>query len=230
MLSRLEPYAIIILGIFTLSIILSAKADSIYPGLYPADSKPYGLTFAQWSQKWWQWFVSIPEPQNPGNDHTGKYCTVGQNIPNVWFLTGAGSGTFVRSCTVPSGRAILFQPVGTECSYSENPSLKTESELRSCAITGDQPNSIHVIIDGRSVENLQNYIVQTQLFDLTMPENNIFGTTAGPTKAVSHAYLIFLQPLSPGKHDIHFDQVTLANPETGTNNYAYDITYHLTVK
>jgi hypothetical protein len=57
------------------------------------------------------------------------------------------------------------------------------------------------------------YIVQTPLFDLTFPENNIFGTTAGPTKAVGHAYLIFLQPLSPGNHEIHFDQVTLGSPE-----------------
>ena len=85
-------------------------------------------------------------------------------------------------------------------------------------------------IDGRNLQNLQNYIVHTPLFDLTFPQNNIFGAPAGPTKAVSHAYVIFLQPLSAGRHDIHFDQVTLGSPETGTANFAYDVIYHLTVK
>jgi hypothetical protein len=44
---------------------------------------------------------------------------------------------------------------------------------------------------------MQNYIVQTPLFDLTFPENNIFGAPAGPSKAVGHAYVVFLQPLAP---------------------------------
>lgn len=80
------------------------------------------------------------------------------------------------------------------------------------------------------VQNLQNYIVQTPLFDVSFPKDNIFSAPAGPTKAVSHAYVVFLKPLKVGKHDIHFDQVTLGSPETGTGNYAYDVTYHLTVK
>jgi hypothetical protein len=88
---------------------------------------------------------------------------------------------------------------------------------------------MHATIDGRNLQNLQNYIVQTPLFDIILPENNIFGAPAGPTQSVSHAYLIILQPLSPGNHEIHFDQVTLGNPETGTNNFGYDVTYHLKV-
>jgi hypothetical protein len=230
----IERYLIVVLSVIMpllmCSAILTARADSINPGLYAVNSKPFGLTFPQWSEKWWQWMVSIPQPQNPLNDDTGKNCGQGQNNPNVWFMTGTGSGTVVRSCTIPSSKAILIQPAGNECSYAENPSLKTESELRSCAIAGDQVNSIHVSIDGKNLRNLQNYIVQTPLFDLTFPANNIFGAPAGPSKGVSHAYMIFLQPLSAGRHDIHFDQVTLGSPETGTANFAYDVTYRLTVK
>jgi hypothetical protein len=220
----------IIVSLCMVSVILTARADSINPGLYSRDSKPYGLTFTQWSEKWWRWMISIPQPENPLNDDTGKNCGMGQNNPNVWFMTGTGSGTVVRSCTIPSSKAILIQPVANECSYAENPSLKTESELRSCAISGDQPNSMHVIIDGRNVQNLKNYIVQTPLFDLILPKNNIFGAPVGPNKSVGHAYVVFLQPLTVGKHEIHFDQVTLGSAETGTNNFAYDVTYHLTVK
>lgn len=231
---KIELAILAILGVLMqlimVPLILTVKADVSNPGLYSTDSKPYGLTFPQWSEKWWQWMTSIPTSDNPLNDNTGKNCGNGQNDPNVWFMTGTGSGSVVRSCTIPSYKAILIQPVGNECSYAENPSLKTESELRTCAITGDQVNSIHVSIDGRNVQNLQNYIVQTPLFDLTLPKNNIFGAPAGPTKSVGHAYMIFLQPLKAGKHDIHFDQVTLGSPETGTQNFAYDVTYHLTAK
>lgn len=232
--SKIELGILVILGMIVqmimVSIILIAKADEINPGLYPTDSKPYGLTFPQWSEKWWQWMTSIPTSENPLKDETGKNCANGQNNPNVWFMTGTASGTVVRSCTIPSSKAILIQPVGNECSYAESPSLKTESELRSCAITGDQVNSIHVSIDGKNIQNLQKYIVQTPLFNLTLPQKNIFGAPVGPTKSVGHAYMIFLQPLKVGKHDIHFDQVTLGSPETGTQNFAYDVTYHLTVK
>jgi hypothetical protein len=117
---------------------------------------------------------------------------------------------------------------GNECSFAENPSLKTESELRACAIAGDQVSSIQVSIDGRSLQNLQHYIVQTPLFNMTLPNNNIFGAP-NPTQSVSHAYLTFLQPLPSGNHEIHFNQVTLGNPATGTSSFAYDITYHLVV-
>jgi hypothetical protein len=231
---RIEGHILVMLGgivsLIIVSLFLTASADSINPGLYSVDSKPYGLTFPQWSEKWWQWMISIPQSQNPLNDDTGKNCGVGQNNSNVWFMTGTGSGTVVRSCTVPSSKAILIQPAETECSYAEYPSLKAESELRSCAIEGDKVSSIHVSIDGKNLQNPQNYIVQTPLFDVSIPKDNIFAAPAGPSKAVSHAYVIFLEPLKAGKHDIHFDQVTLGSPETGTGNFAYDVTYHLTVK
>lgn len=211
------------------SLISTAKADEINPGLFSTDSKPYGLAFPQWSEKWWKWMISIPQPQNPLNDNTGENCGNGQNDSHVWFMTGTGSGTVVRSCNVPSSKAILIQPVGNECSYAENPSLRTESELRNCAITGDQTTTKYISIDGRNVQNLERYAVQTPLFDLTLPQNNIFGAPAGPTKSVGHAYMIFLQPLKVGKHEIRFGQTTV-NPDTGITNFAYDVTYHLTVK
>jgi hypothetical protein len=216
--------------VVTFTMIPISRADTINPGLYSQDSKPYGLTFPQWSEAWWRWTVSAPDPINPLKDGTGKNCGINQNDPNVWYLTGTGSGKVIRECSIPSGKAILFQPAGTECSFAENPSLKTEAELRMCAIAGDQVSSIHVSIDGRSIQSLQNYIVQTPLFNMTFPQNNIFGAPAGPTQSVSSAYLTFLEPLPPGNHDIHFDQVTLASPEAGTQSYAYDVEYHLTVQ
>lgn len=140
-------------------------------------------------------------------------------------ISGAGSSTLTRTCTIPAGKSILFQPAGNECSYAENPSLKTESELRACVRYCGRPSEFNPSIDRRSLQNLQHYIVQTRLFNMTFPQNNLAGTPAGPT----HAYLTFLQPLPSGNHEIHFNQVTLGNPATGTSSFAYDLTYHLVV-
>lgn len=32
-----------------------ALADEINPGVFAIDSQPYGLTYGQWSERWWQW-------------------------------------------------------------------------------------------------------------------------------------------------------------------------------
>ena len=91
-------------------------------------------------------------------------------------------------------------------------------------------NSIVAIVDGVKLKNLEQYRVQSPLFTLNFPENNNNGVAAGPTQAVSDAYMTFLKPLSPGSHTLQFSQVTLDNPTTGTKSFAYSILYHLIVK
>jgi hypothetical protein len=221
-------------GVFiflSLSLALAAKADSVNPGLYAPNEMPYGQSFPKWSEKWWQWLVSIPQDRNPANDKTGQFCSLGQNDSHVWNLAGGGNGVYVRSCTIPRGMGILFQPVGTECSYVEFPKAKTEADLRTCAVEGDQPNSVGVEIDGKEIKNIERYIVQTPLFQLKFPPNNIFVNNTGTYGAVSHATVILLNPLAPGKHVIHFNQSTLPDPNNPTQiPYSYDITYNLMVK
>ena len=51
-------------------------------------SKPYGITYGQWTVKWWQWVFSLPAGVNPIIDKTGKYADASQPSDNVWFLAG----------------------------------------------------------------------------------------------------------------------------------------------
>src|SRR5919205_4515157 len=46
--------------------------------VFSADSKPYGLTYGDWTAKWWQWGHSIPKDINPAYDDTGKNCAQNQ--------------------------------------------------------------------------------------------------------------------------------------------------------
>jgi hypothetical protein len=47
--------------------------------------------------------------------------------------------------------------------------------------------------------------------------------------AFSHFYSLFLKPLSVGRHEIAFYQLTLDDPITGVAGFAYKVTYHLNV-
>jgi hypothetical protein len=35
-------------------------------------SKPYGVTYGEWTAKWWQWVYSIPRNVNPSYDDSGR--------------------------------------------------------------------------------------------------------------------------------------------------------------
>jgi hypothetical protein len=63
------------------------NSSNIAIDVFQPDSKPYGLTYGDWTARWWQWAYSIPKDTNPAYDDTGKYCAEGQYGP-VWFLTG----------------------------------------------------------------------------------------------------------------------------------------------
>ena len=132
--------------------------------------------------------------------------------------------------SVPSGKALLFPPLTTECSYAEDTTLKTEAQLRSCAVNGNQGGMPHVVVDGITFHSLQTYEVQSSLFSFTFPPNNIFGAPAGPSQTVSHGWFIMLEPLSPGKHTVHLSGIVLPNPGSGVGGYASDASYNLDVR
>src|SRR5579884_1628590 len=83
------------------------------PGVFPPGSHPYGRTYEQWSNAWWQWALSIPTNVNPLLDTTGANCQQGQS-GKVWFLAGTlGGSPVVRKCTIPAGKAIFFPVLNT---------------------------------------------------------------------------------------------------------------------
>ena len=198
-------------------------------GVFPPDSKPYGLTYGEWTAKWWQWAYSMPEAVNPLIDDTGRNCANNQTGP-VWFLAGTGGGAVTRECTIPSDKGILIPIINVECDSATDPALDTESELRACA-KADQDTVIakEIIVDGLNVGNLDGYRFQSQLFNLTFPENNIAGVAAQTAKAVSDGFWILLEPLPPGNHEVHFKGLLGDPTTTGLANFALDVRYLLTV-
>lgn len=202
-------------------------AQNPNPGVIPSNAKAYGMTYGEWSAKWWQWAFSLPVDQNPFFDEEGE-CSNGANgqLGPVWFLTGVinVSGTAERDCTVPAGKALFFPIINVECSTLEVPPFHgdNEAELRACAM-GFHFGDVFAEIDGVAVQNLVSYLKDSPLFTFTVPPDNVLGVDPGTGQSVSNGYYLMLAPLSVGEHNIHFGG-------TFTDfDFTLDITYNLTV-
>jgi len=179
--------------------------NSLPIAVFSANSKPYGLTYGEWTANWWKWGYSIPKNINPAYDDTGKNCVQKQNGP-VWFLAGTYGHPVNRKCNIPAGKAILFPILNSECSFAEFPNLKTLSELRICAKSiQDQISSLKASVDGISIPDLKEYRIQSPPFNFILPQNNILGLPANVnTQAIADGNWVFLKPLSSGSHKITF--------------------------
>jgi hypothetical protein len=203
-------------------------ADSINQGVFAIDSKPYGLSYENSTIMWWQWILSKPVEINPKTDKTGEHCQEGQGSLPVFFLSNGDGSVTERTCTVPAGKAILIPVSVVECSFAEQ-SGTTVEELHTCAEEDQSSNPILFLsVDGRQIQQLEKYRVHSRAFNVTFPENGLYGAKAGPSVAVSDGYWIILEPLPPGKHEIDIKS-SLTNPTTGILFFADETKYHLNV-
>ena len=210
----------------------------------------HGEDYGERSAQFWKWEFSLPVSNHPLFINSGVVdCTAGQS-GSVWFIGGTFStnpdpnnptvtlGQADRTCTIPSGKALFFPIVNSECSTINGDNLGDTSEkgLRACAMffaNFINPNTLSATVDGVALTALSQYRVQSPQFSFgPLPNDNIFqffaltapaGTTA---RSVSDGVHLMLYPLSPGAHTIHFHGE--ADFPDGSK-FIEDITYHLTV-
>jgi hypothetical protein len=206
----------------------SINADKINPGVAPIEEKHYGLTYSDWAERWWNWAVGIPADKNPLKDPTGERCAIGQEGP-VWFLGAAwseGPKPIIRECTVPSDTALFFPIFNGETNELEEEKCKTVEQMRQCVIDSNKEWTISLMwatVNDKVLNHLkENYKVESGPFNLTIPPNNVLGDVpAGTTQAYQIGWYIMLEPLPPGKHEVHFKA---KNADT-----VIDMLYRLTI-
>jgi hypothetical protein len=182
------------------------EIDKSEIGYFTPDSKPFGLTYGQWTVKWWQWALSIPKAINPVLDDTGKNAGVNQNGP-VWFLAGTFGENKVqrRVCTVPSGKSILLPVINYEMNPLESPQLKNEDELIRHVIEDIDDIVIkEALVDGNRTIPIYRVHSDPLIFPLIINDDNGIGISGGTTQAAADGYWVFLKPLSSGNHNIYF--------------------------
>ena len=178
-----------------------ADYNPIQSMLFHPNSKPFGLTYSQWTVKWWQWLLSIPIPKNPALDMTGMHVSENQFDSNVWFLAGTFGGSAVRSCKIPLGKAILLPVINYQCSFADDPTVTTEAELRlRCGKEIEDIKNLSFGINELFLEDLPRYRTRSPLFDVSLVEDNVLGVGICNTKMVSDGYWILVKPLPIGQH------------------------------
>ena len=119
---------------------------------FTTDDKPFGLSYGRWTVRWWEWALSIPMPNNPVLDDTGKYAAINQIGP-VWFLAGTiGDENKVahRRCYIPADKAVLFPIINYI--YTFEPKFNTDSELvKYVASDIDDIVTKETVVDGKPI-------------------------------------------------------------------------------
>ena len=182
------------------------------PMVMPPNSNVVGRSYAEWSVAWWQWTLSHPYIQGPG-DATGQYFPLYQS-GSVWFLQGS-LGPTDRNCTMPVGTFLVCPLFLAEndfpCpdpDFHPAPGQSMEDFLTEGLswIGGLTPPSM--TLDGVSLTNPSDYRATSKLFTFT-GDLSFQGTfdpcvTGNPQVAVSDGYLVILKPLTPGMHTLEF--------------------------
>ena len=83
MKTNLKRFYVVIATITVVVGLMAGSLSQVYaldsnPRVIPPTAKAYGMTYGEWSAKWWQWAYSLPVDQNPFFDEGGS-CSNGAN-------------------------------------------------------------------------------------------------------------------------------------------------------
>lgn len=233
---------VVVLVVALVVLALAAPMADAKRKVIPPNATPHGLTYSDWSAKWWQWALAIPEDKSPFFDETGADVAVGQT-GHVWFLAGTmefdwdGVARATRNVTVPRGRMLFFPIINGEMSPPEGPGMGIDTWPGLVDFTKGYIDAVtlaQLTVDGRDVPITGRYRVQTTEVEAdaptyTMPEGGVyipFGVAPGTYPFFSDGYFVMLAPLSSGKHTIAFHGIAQGEGWM----FETQVTYNVTVK
>jgi hypothetical protein len=207
---------------------ISAYAVSSSPSTFFKGSTPYGEPYEDWMTKWWQWNIQIPKEQHPQVvDPDLINCPVGES-GSVSFLTHTLQGQSEYHCTIPAGHAIMI-PISTgECTSDEAKS-SIPADMMKCATEGNKYLTFDATVDGIRLNGLDQNDARSNIFNMTVPEDNFLDLNPGQWKAVTGGYFAFLEPLPAGNHEVSIS-ARVTNPFDQSYNFNYHTKYFLTVQ
>jgi hypothetical protein len=178
--------------------------------IIPPESKPFGLSYVEWTKKWWQWIMCIPRPNNPLMDTEGKNCSQMQFGP-IWFLAGTTEENpkVVRNC-ISAKNTVIIPIFNTLTEYVSN---LTDDDMR--------PKYMHVSIDGTIIQIFDEFRIKTEDFMIDSVTDNVFKLQSGLSKRKSDGYWLILS-FAEGNH--HIEVVV------DKNDFKSDVSYNLTIK
>jgi hypothetical protein len=222
--------------------ILFVNGQTLPYKLFSTDSSAFDVSYGDWIAKWWQWNVDIPLEGHPRDSYSPEKCSLNQNGP-VWFLPDILAGNEQRTCTIPTGTAVLIPITTGACWNDGNPQFMSNEEIKTCAMEGNDGTFATVIINGTKIEDDSLKRAQSPYFNLTISENSwtrynqdtsgrIFECKICPIgtfNSMADGYFLFLEPLVSGEYNVKISHDTLSNPNPEYRHAAV-VTYQLIVE
>jgi len=210
------------------------KCGDPNPGIAPPHSRPLGLSYSEWEALACQWLYSGTESPSPTlvlgdmvvppqGGFTGATIPVTMKddqwlyVPicfNIWLNTPGDPGYIDQ--TTWSHKKFMDPATGVHYRTYE----AWVREWMENYVDTLTPTST---IDGKPVRDLDMYRMQTGLFDLMLPDGNLWGFPAGTYgPCFADGWFAILYPLKPGKHII-------TNTLIDASGATYSLTYEITV-
>lgn len=216
-------------------------------GVMPPNSRPGGLTYGEWNEEWWQWAFSMPIDDHPLYDtadisegQAGKVLFLGSSFKSEQAPTGETITSVDREISISPGTKVLIPLFNVEVSTIEGYEGSEEEMQDQAGSFLDYVESITVLIDGKPVEDPEQYESPSPLFEIgPLPENNVLqdlgaDAPAGSTgQAAANGYYLMLPPLSVGEHTIEYLTpivVPGGNPDGSDWIWTQDVKYTINVE
>ena len=196
---------------------VEVAADGTTVAVVPPGEDPLGVPYGEWAANWWQWLLSTPLAENPGEVDN---CQAGQG-GEVFYIAHVLPGvTLETSCSVGTDQHILAS--GGATMYDITECGGTEEGLRACIEADLQAepaivSAVSVTVDGQVVPEIESYWVVSPLFDVEYIEDNIYGMEPGTvSQAMIGGWFVMLEPLAPGSHVIEVsDDIDIPDDDQG---------------
>ena len=203
----------------------------------PGDPRLKGKTYAQWAAAWWKWGMELPKTNSAGGTHPWddypRFDLANSPTAAVWFLA-APFGTNRRSYVIPSGKALFFPLICMESSSLEAVPYHGDTANDQAAIAQywvDHMIETFCEVDGIPLSNLTAHRVQSPQININVPAPWILGAAGGKGTSSGDGYFVFLSPLVPGQHTLHYGgSLRFTKPPDKVELSAkIDMTYIITV-
>lgn len=193
--------------------------------IFSRGQTPFGRSWEAWVELWCRWYYG----ERLKHETTDKIC-VKSNQDNedqeVCFLTKTLINTskekFQYETTVTKGRLLFLPLINNLISFYEYPNLKSENDLQMFAKSdADTKKIIFLSINDYEIKNIEQYRIQSHLFDITLLGHNEHKSEKMKTQAIADGYWLFLNLLQSGRNKIYFTvEISLSEDSQEENVHA----------